>query len=69
MGAMDPARAMPTTLNTQNLRGQSMLFRCLAKGFVATAPALILCEQGRGIEPSRRELVGERPENWICQVP
>jgi hypothetical protein len=43
-----------TTFNTQNLRGQTLLFRC---------------QQGRGIDPSRRELVGERPGNWIKKAP
>jgi hypothetical protein len=28
-----------TTFNVQNLRGQSLLFRCLESGFVTTAPA------------------------------
>jgi len=27
-------------LNLQNLRGQTLLFRCLETGFVTTAPAL-----------------------------
>jgi hypothetical protein len=58
-----------TTFNTQNLRGQTLLFRCLATGFVTTAPALTRYQQGRGIDPSRRELVGERPGNWIRQAP
>jgi hypothetical protein len=66
---MDPARAMPTTLNTQNLRGQSLLFRCLATGFETTAPALTRYQQGRGIDPTQRELVGERPANWIREAP
>ena len=58
---------MPKKL--QNLRGQSLLFRCLETGFVTTAPALTRYQKGRGIEPSRRELVGERPSNWIKAVP
>ena len=45
-----------TTFNTQNLRGQTLLFRCLETGFVTTAPALTRYQQGRGIDPSRREL-------------
>ncbi len=57
------------TFNTQNLRGQSLLFRCLVTGFVTTAPALTRYQQGRGINPKRRELVGERPANWIKAVP
>ena len=32
-------------------------------------PALTRYQQGRGIDPSRRELVGERPGNWIRQAP
>ena len=62
-------RLMPTTFNTQNLRGQSLLFRCLETGFTTTAPALTRYQQGRGIDCLRRELVGERPVNWICQAP
>ena len=53
-----------TTFNTRNLRGQSLLFRCLETGFITTAPALTRYQQGRGIDPSRRELVGERPAQW-----
>ena len=58
-----------TAYKTQNLRGQSLLFRCLVTGFVTTAPALTRYQQGRGIDPSRRELVGERPSNWIRKMP
>lgn len=58
-----------TTFNLQNLRGQSLLFRCLETGFVTTAPALTRYQQGRGIDPSRRELVGERPEQWCRSRP
>jgi hypothetical protein len=60
--AADPALMTATTFNVQNLRGQSLLFCCLETGFVTTAPALTRYQQGRGIDPSRRELVGERPE-------
>ena len=63
-----PVTAAPT-FNTQNLRGQTLLFRCLETGFVTTAPALNRYQQGRGIDPSRREIVGERPANWIRGVP
>ena len=56
--------ATTPTFNTQNLRGQSLLFRCLETGFVTTAPALTRYQQGRGIDPKRRELVGERPQRW-----
>jgi hypothetical protein len=28
-----------------------------------------LYQQGRGIDPSRRELVGERPASWIREAP
>jgi hypothetical protein len=55
--------------NHQNLRGQTLLFRCLETGFVTTAPALCRYQSGRGIDPSRRELVGERPATWIKEVP
>ena len=58
-----------TTFNTKNLRGQALLFRCLETGFVTTAPALTRYQQGRGINPARRELVGERPASWIRQAP
>ena len=58
-----------TTFNTHNLRGQSLLFRCLETGFVTTAPALTRYQQGRGIDPSRRELVGQHPSNWIRKAP
>ena len=37
-----------TTFNTKNLRGQSLLYRCLETGFVTTAPALTRYQQGRG---------------------
>ena len=57
----------PTKL--QNVRGQNLLFRCLETGFVTTAPALCRYQSGRGIDPSRRELVGERPGNWVKEVP
>lgn len=65
------ALAMPAaaTFNVHNLRGQALLFRCLETGFVTTAPALTRYQQGRGIDPSRRELVGERPSNWVKAVP
>ena len=56
--------ATTPTFNTKNLRGQSLLFRCLETGFVTTAPALTRYQQGRGIDPKRRQLVGERPQRW-----
>ena len=52
-----------TTFNTQNMRGQTIPLRCLETGFVTTAPALTRYQQGRGINPKRRELVVERPAN------
>jgi hypothetical protein len=55
--------------NHQNLRGQNLLFRCLETGFVTTASALGRYQRGRGIDPSRRELVGERTANWVKEVP
>lgn len=58
-----------TSFNTQNLRGQTLLFRCLETGFVTTAPALTRYQQGRAIDPSRRELVGERPSDWMREAP
>ena len=60
---------LTTMFNTKNLRGQNLLFRCLETGFVTTAPALTRYQKARGIEASRRELVGERPANWIKAVP
>ena len=70
MGSIQDARAVTTrVLNLQNLRGQTLLFRCLETGFVTTAPALTRYQQGRGIDPSQRELVGERPSNWVKEVP
>jgi hypothetical protein len=59
----------PAAFNLQNLRGQTLLFRCLETGFVTTAPALTRYQQGRGIHPSRRELVGKRPANWVKEAP
>ena len=70
--AIDPAWKVPTTtptFNTQNLRGQALLCRCLETGYVTNPPALTRYQQGRGIDPSRRELVGERPPNWIREAP
>ncbi|MFM8277724.1 MAG: hypothetical protein ACKN89_12220 [Cyanobium sp.] len=58
-----------TGFNRQNLRGQALLFRCLETGFITTAPALTRYQQGRGIDPSRRELVGERPAHWSKSRP
>ena len=66
---VDPALMAVTSFNLQNLRGQSLLFRCLDTGFVTTAPALTRYQQGRGIHPSRRELVGERPAQWCRSRP
>ncbi len=65
----DLAQVAITSFNLQNLRGQSLLFRCLDTGFVTTAPALTRYQQGRGIDPSRRELVGERPAQWCRSRP
>jgi hypothetical protein len=59
----------PAAFNLKNLKGQNLLFRCLETGFVTTAPALTLYQRARGIDPARRELVGERPANWIKAVP
>ena len=36
---------------------------------MTTAPALTRYQQGRGIHSSKRELVDERPSNWIKAVP
>jgi hypothetical protein len=59
----------PAAFNLQNLRGQTLLFRCLETGFVTTAPALTRYQKARCIDPARRELVGERPANWVKEVP
>ena len=59
----------PAAFNLQNLRGQTLLFRCLETGFVATAPALTRYQKARGIDPAQRELVGERPVNWVKEAP
>jgi hypothetical protein len=67
--SLDVALMTATTFNLQNLRGQSLLFRCLDTGSVTTAPALTRYQQGRGTDPSRRELVGERPEQWCRSRP
>jgi len=56
-------------LNLKNLKGQTLLFRCLETGFVTTAPALTRYQKARGIDPARRELLGERPGNWVKEVP
>jgi hypothetical protein len=70
MGSVQSDRAVPTEIfNLQNLRGQTLLFRCLETGFVTTAPALTRYQKARCIDPARRELVGERPANWIKEVP
>jgi hypothetical protein len=58
-----------TTFNIQNLRGQTLLFRCLETGFITTAPALTRYQQGRSIDTSRRELVCERPAQWCKSRP
>ena len=51
MIASEPPVPVATRFNTQNLRGQTLLFRCLDTGFVTTAPALTRYQQGRGINP------------------
>jgi len=56
-------------LNLQDLRGQTLLFRCLETGFVTTAPALTRYQKARGVDPGQRELVGERPPNWVKEMP
>ena len=65
----DPALMAVSSYNVQNLRGQSLLFRCMETGFITTAPALTRYQQGRGIDPSRRELVGDRPAQWCKSSP
>ena len=65
----DRALMAVSSYNIQNLRGQSLLFRCIETGFITTAPALTRYQQGRGIDPSRRELVGDRPAQWCRSSP
>jgi hypothetical protein len=60
---------MPAAFNSQYLRGQSLLFRCLVTGFVTTGPALTRYQQGRGIDPTQRKLAGERPSSWSSEAP
>ena len=55
--------------NQQNLRGQNLLFKCMETGFVTTAPALARYQTGRGIDPSRRVLVGPKPADWTKTRP
>jgi len=63
MGSVQSDRAVPTEIfNLQNLRGQTLLFRCLETGFVTTAPALTRYQKARCIDPARRELVSEFQE-------
>jgi len=59
----------PKVLNLQNLRGQTVLFRCLGTGFATTAPALTRYQKARGVDSARRERVGERPANWVKEMP
>jgi hypothetical protein len=40
----------------------------LVTGFVTTAPGLTRYPQGRGIDPSRRELMGEQPAHSTPEV-
>ena len=68
-GAGSSESMAASSFNVQNLRGQALLFRCSETGFITTAPALTRYQQGRGIDPSRRELVGERPEQWCRSRP
>jgi hypothetical protein len=68
----DPAlllTATTATFNKQNLRGQTLLFRCQETGFITTASALTRYQQGRGIDLSLRVLFGNRPADWIKAVP
>jgi methionyl-tRNA synthetase len=50
-------------------RVQTLLFRCLETGFITTSPALTRYQKARGVDPSQRDLVGERPSNWVKEVP
>ena len=59
----------PAAFNLKNLKGQNLLFRCLETGFFTTAPALTRYQKARGINPSRRELLGQRPANWVKEAP
>jgi len=66
---VESLRMTISRFNLQNLRGQALLFRCLETGFITTAPALTRYQQSRGIDPARRELVGERPAQWCTTRP
>ncbi|MEA5416256.1 hypothetical protein [Synechococcus sp. BA-132 BA5] len=57
------------TFNLQNLRVQNHLFCCLEPGFVTTAHALTRYQKARGVDPERRQLVGESPADWIKEAP
>ena len=67
--SLSESKDAATARRILNLRGQGLLFRCLETGFVTTAPALTRYQQGRGIDPQRRELVGERPADWFHGIP
>lgn len=55
--------------NQGNLKGQTLLFRCLETGHVTTAPALARYQAARGIDTGRREFVGQRPTGWLKSRP
>ena len=64
-----PSPMSATPQKYHNLKGQSLLFHCLDTGFVTTSPALTRFQQGRKIDPSLRELVGERPATGSKKCP
>ena len=58
--ASDAPVPVATRFNTQNLRGQSLLFQCLGSGFLTTAHAPGRYQQGRGLTRHSR--------NWWASV-
>ena len=68
-GRGNPAPMTAKPFKNQNLRGQTLLFRCLETGFVTTAPALSRYQQGRGIDPTLRELVDSVPPTGSGKSP
>jgi hypothetical protein len=67
MPVQSPKRPQPPKRPT--VGGQQLLFRCLETGFITTGPALTRYQQGRGIDPTRRERLGERPKHWEPTTP
>jgi len=69
MGKQDQGAVTTSVINLKKLRGQSLLLRYLETNFVTAALALGLYQRTMGIDPARRELVGEDPANWVMKMP